>query len=317
MATSGSTDFTSTRNDIINDAFRCINVIAENETASGYDMQLASRVLNRMVKAWIARGLHLWTKTTGYLFLQKSQAKYELGPSSADHVTDTYYSTTLTAAAVVTDTTLTVSSTANLTVGDYIGIKQDDNTLHWTTVSVIPDSTTVQIASGLTAAAASGNIVYNYTTKIQKISRVISANYRDSSNRDILMNEYSYQEYFELPTKLNEGTPVAYAIDNQRDTVYINIWQTPANVNFFVPFTYQRTLQDFDAATDNPDFPTEWQDCIVSNLGVRLAGFYGKNAGDRYNDLKMNAALLLSDAEGFDNEQGSMLVQPNYQGGHY
>ena len=75
MATSGSTDFNSTRNEIIYDALRRINVLGENEIASAYDLELTNRVLNRMVKAWEAQGIHLWTKSQAVLFLQKDQVR--------------------------------------------------------------------------------------------------------------------------------------------------------------------------------------------------------------------------------------------------
>ena len=73
MATSGTTTFTSTQNDIISDALSEINVIGEDEVPSNYDLKLSTRILNRMVKAWELQGIHLWTKTTALVFLQKNQ----------------------------------------------------------------------------------------------------------------------------------------------------------------------------------------------------------------------------------------------------
>jgi len=75
----------------------------------------------------------------------------------------THNITTISANVAVGATTWNVNSTANMVNGDIIGIKQDDNTWHWTTVQSFVANTSVTVTTGPTVACASGNDVY-YTT---------------------------------------------------------------------------------------------------------------------------------------------------------
>lgn len=314
MATSGTTTFNSTRNEIIDDALSLINVIGENETASDYDCDKANRCLNRMLKAWENDAIHLWTKTTGIIFLQKEQNTYTLSSTSSDHATAEWWQTDLSADAVSGATSFTVTSTADMTISDYVGIEQDDGSLHWTTIATIPDSTTFTVNTGTTDTASSGNLIWNYTTKLDQPVKVYSANYRDRTNRDVPMLEWSYQEYSEQPTKESTGTPVNYNFDKQRDYSLIRVWPAPLNVDFTMPITFSRKIEDIGIATNNPDIPQEWLECIVFNLAVKLASYYGKNQGDRYVSLVQQAAAMLQKALDFDNESGSMYLMPSYKG---
>lgn len=313
MATSNVTTFSLTRNEIIQDILSLINVIGEDEQPTAYDTALCVRILNSMVKAWEAQGIHLWTKSTAIVFLQKNQSVYQLASTGA-HASTEWWSTTLNADAVVTATSLTVVSTADMTVGDYIGVEQSDNTLHWSTIASITDATTVVINDGLTVAAESGAVVWNYTTRLDQPVKVYSANYRSRDDRDVPMEEISYQTYFELPNKDNTGTPVSYNFDKQRDYSVIRVWLTPANVKFTMVITFARKLQDFVDPTDNPDFPQEWYECIIHNAAVRVAKWYGKNKGEKYQDLKADAAAYLAEMLDFDDESGSLFLGPRYEG---
>lgn len=80
MATSGSVDFTVTRNEIINDAFYHTGVLGEGETLSGADMDFGIRQLNKMIKAWGGQGFHLWTLTEREIMLTVDQKTYTIGP---------------------------------------------------------------------------------------------------------------------------------------------------------------------------------------------------------------------------------------------
>jgi len=298
---------------MLNDALAKINVIGENETASAYDLEKANRALNRMIKSWENHAIHLWTKTTGVIFLQKNQSKYDLSSSSSDHATTIWYGTTLGTDAVIDDRVF-VASTANMSVSDYVGIEQDDGSLFWTTIITIIDDTSFRTLNKITDTASTGNLVWNYTTKLDQPVKVYSANYRSKSDIDVPMNEWSYQEYFEQPSKANTGTPVNYNFDKQRDTSIIRVWPTPANVNFTMPITFSRKIQDSGMASSTQDFPQEWENAIIHNLAVLLGIDYGKNQGERYANLVQEAQLLLQEALDFDNESGSVYFSPSYKG---
>lgn len=81
MATSGSTDFSATANDIIRGALRLIGVTEPGEAPSSSEASDALSALNMMVKSWQADGINLWRTSEGSLTLVQSQATYTMGGS--------------------------------------------------------------------------------------------------------------------------------------------------------------------------------------------------------------------------------------------
>ena len=67
MAVSGSTNFSVTRDDIINEALELLGVLGEGEVANTNQLTSASRTLNMMTKAWQADGLNLFAVQRSYL----------------------------------------------------------------------------------------------------------------------------------------------------------------------------------------------------------------------------------------------------------
>lgn len=80
MATSGSTDFSMNGGEIVTDSLRLINVVSDEETATGAQITTGLRFLNRMVKAWQTKvGYFQWSKTEGSLSFVTGQASYDMG----------------------------------------------------------------------------------------------------------------------------------------------------------------------------------------------------------------------------------------------
>ena len=89
MATSGTTTFSVTRNDIITSALRVLGVIEIGAQPDAATIENASLVLNMMMKDWQTDGIKLWTITELILPLEEGQLSYNIGPdSSNDLVTD-------------------------------------------------------------------------------------------------------------------------------------------------------------------------------------------------------------------------------------
>lgn len=68
-------------------------------------------------------------------------------------------STTLTVAAVTTDTALTVASITGFAAGEHIGIALDDGTQHRTTVNGAPSGSTINITDAMPSGAAISSLV--------------------------------------------------------------------------------------------------------------------------------------------------------------
>src|ERR1019366_140563 len=165
MTTSGSTNFSLTRNQILTAALQDIRVLGEDESPSAAALASASIALNVVVKSFENQSRHVWKKSECTLFLQKGQASYTLG--STDHCTESYVKTAITT-AVSSGTTLVVTSTTGMTALDNIGICLDSKSLFWTTIVSVNSSTGLTITSAIPSAVAAANVVYSYTTKIFK-----------------------------------------------------------------------------------------------------------------------------------------------------
>lgn len=315
MATSGSVNYTQTRNDIIHNAYRLIGVYGIGRTISAEDMETASQFLNMMIKTYQADGLHLWAKEEAYLFLADNTANYTLSSDSTSAracLRSDAVITELSAAAAASATSLTVESTTGMATSDIIGVVGDDDTVTWTTISTIHTSTTLTIASGLTSASASGNNVYTFTSRINKPLRILSAR-RVTGGPDspsaVPLVMLSHEEYYNIPTKETNGSPTQFYYNPDLTTGQLSLWPRPDDPETYIEFTFERMLEDFDAATDNADFPSEWLECLVYQLAVRLAPQFGKS--NMLESIGPMAKDLYDKVSGFDQEPASIKFMPD------
>jgi hypothetical protein len=315
VATSGSIDFNLTRNDIITDALKLIGAIEAGETATGEDLNDGARALNKMAKAWQADGLQLWKTEQGVLFLEKDKAEYNIGAGgdNAALLSDSV-KTELSTAGATSDTTIVVDSITGFAASDFIGIAQDDDTIHWTTVSGTPSGSSIVLAVGLISAAAVDSHVYGYTNKIDRPLRVLGARRRDPGEQDIPIITFSRQGYWDTPNKTTNSRVVQIYYDPQLTLGIMRVWPEPADPNDRIIFTAQTPIEDFDTATDNPDFPQEWLDALTYGLAVRLCAPFGVPLQDRA-WLKGEATEMKQTAMGFDQEPESFYFQPDLHSG--
>jgi len=113
----------------------------------------------------------------------------------------------------------------------------------------------------------------------------------------------------------SSGVPVAYTYQPQVNVGQLSVWPTPDSsvpVGTRLVLTYQRPIEVFDIATDNPDFPQEWGNALIYNLALALADEYGV-AADKQNRIEKAAANHLSAALSNSTEQGSLFMMPDWQ----
>jgi hypothetical protein len=316
MATSGSVDFNQTRNEIIKDALVLLGVIGADETIHEADQALSARFLNKMVKSWDAQGIHLWTATEATLFLADEVAEYDLSNASGSaRWSDTVVDTTLSAAEAASQTVISVTTSTGMTAADIVGIVADDDTVHWSTIASVDSSTQITIDDATVAASASGNRVYSFTTRANRPLKIHSVRRRSETANDVPLIKLSREEYFDLPAKDSVGTPVQFFYDPQLTTGKLYLWPKPSDPEVRLKMTYQRQLEDFDAAGNNPDFPQEWLECLTYNLAVRLAPAFGKDQ-KAIATLAPMAVSMLESIKSYDNEVTSISISPNYEGGY-
>jgi len=308
MAVSGTNTFSLTRDQIIKRSLSILGARTQGRNVTASEMNEASDVLNMMVKSWKSKGQYLWKTAEGTLFLATGQVKYKLDGSTAN-ATESFNQTTTSAAASSGASTIDVTDTTGFTVGYNIGVAQDDNTIHWTTITLIASST-ITLNANLTADVASGSKVYVYQTKINRPERVTQARLRyDDDITDVSLAELARETYFDYSNKFASGKPNSYYYDKQLTHGDIYIYPSPDDATDTIKFTFEKQFFDFSSAVDDPDFPVEWLLPIATNLAYYLSFEYGISA-EKAERIKRDAEQLLADSEGYDKESTSVFFQP-------
>jgi hypothetical protein len=298
-----------------------IGVLAEGETASAAQLTTGLRTLNYMVKAYQNRGVLLNSYQRMYLFLEKNKSEYSLGLAAGAHFTveDPFDNTsTLSTAEAAASTSLGVVSGSGSVNADNILIELDNGELDDTTISAGGGTTTLTIATGLTTAASAGNRVYWYTTKGNRPLRIDLAsivNEPGTSRLDATetpIEVVTRKEYQDLPSKGTEGQVSMLYYDPQRITGNLHIWPQTDNVAKYLKMWVERPIEDFDASTDDADFPQVWFLALATNLALLLCPKYGAPS-EVFNQIAGLAGAALFDAESKDTE-GYMLIQPDFRG---
>jgi len=101
MATSGTTSFDLSIDDIVEEAYERCGI----QTNSGYDLRKARNSLNILFSEWGNRGIHLWKTELQSQLLTAGTATYTT-PSSTNDVLEAYVSTAASSSTSTTDLTL-------------------------------------------------------------------------------------------------------------------------------------------------------------------------------------------------------------------
>ena len=284
MASSGSVDFSLTRDNMIARAFEMAGIINEGGTPSSTQLTIGAQLLNMAVKQWSGTadfsGQKMQSRKRAYLFLSEDNAIYTLGPTTTQTGTtnkwaSSYVTTTLSAAEAASQTVISLTSITGISDTDRIGIELDDGTIHWSVVSGSPSAGTATIANALASAAASGNRVFTYATTNQgrRPLSILTASLRsfDSNNvpSDVPINAHTILERYEANTsKATDSDPseMYYEATLTDGTAYLNY--EPSDVAKIIRCVYLSPIEDFDAAGDTPDFSQEWYLPFVIKLGM-------------------------------------------------
>jgi hypothetical protein len=163
-----------------------------------------------------------------------------------------------------------------MTAADYVGIKMDDDTIHWTTIVSVDSSTQITITDATDDDAASGNKVYAYTTKAGRPTKLVYAYRRDVNNFDTEVSLIGEMDYRSQSNKTSEGPPVEAWYQPTMTTGTLYVWPVDGGADWDkLIMIAQYYPDDFDTTTNNPQFPIEWANTIVWNLAAELASEYG------------------------------------------
>jgi hypothetical protein len=289
---SGSKLFSLTANDLIAAALKKIGVYQSGEAAQPEEIEDARIALNLMIKE-MSPDLDIPWRRTITLFLSAGTQSYSIGETGG-HAAISYDETTLAADVVAGATSLSLASTTGISSGDFIGIRLDDDTIHWTTTN----STGSVIGAALPSAAAAGNAVYTYTTKAPRPQKVLHASRRDDAN-DTDVTLIGDGDYRGLSSKAAPGpvNQVSYQQTYPNGTLYV--WPTGGEK---LLLRTQNEMDTFIQLTDAPDCPREWLNMLVWKLAAEIAPEYGAMSAKELITLQTTAErkyqnVLSSDVE--------------------
>jgi hypothetical protein len=307
MTTSGSYNFSVTRDELIKASLRLIGVIASGETPTADEIADSSQALNIMLKGWQAMDYGLWLNKEGTLYLEYQEDAYSIGPSGDNFSLSTVETEVATAAASGA-LTLTVDSATGISNGDYIGIELDDGTLQWTTVNGAPVGNVITLTAALTDDVAVDNVVFAYTTKGQRPLDIIEARRRDHAGVDVPLHVGSRREYMDLSNKTTDGSLTQVFYDPQLTNGVFYTWPRCSDVQERIKMTVKYPIQDMDSLSNDFDIPQEWFRPVKYNLAIELAPEFGVEPSQAVQQV---AAMSLYEAAGWDREHGSVFFGLN------
>lgn len=317
MSTSGSYSYSQNKLQILTNAYALINIGQEGSDLSSYQLSYASDALNLMLKHWETNSsIKLWKRQEAVLFTNLNQQIYQLGSvSGADNATNNYVSTTTTAIISNTSSTIPVTSTDGMTIGQNIGLELDNNTRQWGTITNISSNILTASFSANTTSAI-GNTVIVFTSLINRPLKLLRMSALDlkNNNTETIVDLVSYNEYFNLPNKNTSGSlPVNayydYILNNSVPfTGSLYVYPVQNVVSTILTFTYYDCIQDMLNNTDTLDLPQEWQKGVIWNLAADLAIPNGKFT--EYDKISPIAEKLKIELEKYDSDDASLSLRP-------
>lgn len=317
MATSGSYNYNVTTSEIVTTAHQIIQQYGANETVSSADSNYATTILNQLGKFLPSYAGFLWKRQIGYVFLDSSKVSYNLGNlSTDDHATDSYVTTTLTAAVAASATTITVDDITGFSNTANIGIMKDDASIYWTTISGTPSGSTITLANGPTSAITSGNRVWSYSTKIArplKIMRAFRREYNGTDYSDIVIRKAALLDYVRLPQKAEGNSVLQFVYSKKLTSGLMYTWPVENSGHAILGILYDQNVEDFDSSTDNPDFPQQWLLPLSYQLAYYIAPAYGIT-GELRNEIRNDATELLNIVLSYDADDENTKIEIDTMG---
>ena len=195
--------------------------------------------------------------------------------------------------------------------GDFVGIQLDDGTRQWLRLTSISGNT-LSLNGQISSAVDISNTVYTYSDKIQRPMRVRDGRFQDLTTGDeIPARKWGRKDYFAQPDKTSSGTVTRYYYTPQLVTGKLYVWQTANSVKQLLRMGYTSPIEVFSDNSDSPDFPSEWFLPLAYGLAAMIAPQY-KNDPTQQQIIEQKADLYLQDALGFDDEDASMMLMPDW-----
>lgn len=315
MATSGTSNFLVTEQEIIETAMKSIGKLGEGEPISPEAYSDCRFFLNMIMKQWqgradMAPGLKTWTRQIGYRFLSSTTGTMKTGPQYPGW-TNIFFQTTASASASEGDSLVSCTNVGDMSDGDYFGVILVDGSLFWTEIVSITGNN-VQLLGNLPNDVNVLTTVFTYTTPAEQPIIVEAVNLRNPNMSDQLVGLMTMQQYQMLPAKnmpSNIANPTAVYVQRNLDytTLYLDC-AAANNTAWYLVIEYMVEAEDLNEPAQNPAYPKEWYRALVWALAREIAPVWNA-AWTSLHENNYTQALLV--ARQVEPEVTAMFFQPN------
>lgn len=104
----------------------------------------------------------------------------------------------------------------------------------------------------------------------QRPLRILDAYLRDATGNDVSLQLTSRYDWDTLGQKNSPGVPNQIFYDPQLNNGIVTVYNVPTDTSHTMHLVIQRQFQDFNLATDNPDFPQEAYQALKYCLAEEL-----------------------------------------------
>ena len=321
MATSGTTTFSITRNDLISASLRGLGVLEETAQPSAPMIENASLVLNMMLKDWMIDGIKMWTVEEYVIPLKTNQTDYTIGPSSAYDVNKSKPLRVVQAfLRNLSNPTNAVGKVSLLSGGTGYTV-QPTNPVSVTggagSGATFNLTYSGSIVSDISLQAAGGSYAVGDVLTVQggtfTTPATITVNSLSNTYVDQPLIVVSQQEYNFLGSKFTTGTSNSIQYWPYVDYGTLKVFLTPddntAN-NYEVHLTVQRAIYDINKSNETFDFPQEWYQALRWGLASELVLDYGI-PDQRAITITQKAQMYKDRLAAWDTENASTMFQPD------
>ena len=283
MASSGTYNFTVTRDDIIRMAMLSIGQLDEIEPPTAQETTDMTKFLNMLVKQWqgkadFAPGLKTFTRRHGHLFLSNTTGQYTLGPAGIGWTLN-YVQSNVSANVPSGSMAVPLTSSSGILSGDKFGAQTSTGNLYWGTVGSVVGNTvnlTAPLPSGV--SFISGSTVFDYATTATQPIVIEDVFLRDINNSDTPLKILTVQEYDFNPSKTNPqfiSDPTSVYYEFQLTNSYLFTDCAAANdTSKHICITYLEAIQDITNPADTTVYPQEWFLALVWGLAKQSAPMF-------------------------------------------
>ena len=312
-----TTSYNPVRDTVIKRALRMVGGYASSSNPRAEQINDATEVLNMMLKEWQMDGF-LWLREFATLFLNKGQRSYNLTSATGfSHCATSYVQTNTSAAAILGAGSVTLVSATGITTGDYIGVEDNNGLIEWSTVTIAGLVATLSV--NLTAAVASGNVVYAHTagTQIARPTRIFSAVRKlydvvSANGSEVPIYIVSRTDYENLPNKTTQGKIINIYYDPQLVTGEALVWPTADSARDKLVLTIDRPVNDILTDTATFDFPQEAMTALSYCLALELEPEYPLDANS-FQKLKIQADGHKQKLLNYNRENAPTQFQPDWR----